>query len=321
MRTIAPLLSLAALLAALPVAAAAPRIACDEPEFDFGELSNTEKMVHEYVLRNTGDLTLEITNTTSSCGCALAKLPKNLVPPGESVALQAEIDLHGRSGPLQKTIQVFSNDPQTPVLALKFKGTAVPNILISPTRVFLTNAPADEPLSTAVDVTFKRIPGRVLAVSSSIAQVAVRLEVLEEQKAYRVHLSTVPPLGAGRFAGSVKVTTDLPKNPDLFIGVIGSALSEILYSPEKLTVSTRFDRPITRYLAVRPGSTGPVKVESVEVPDPEIQVKILELANRQGYRVQLANITASDELQGQSVRIHTDHAKYPVIDIPFEVLH
>ena len=50
-----------------PEAALAPKIVCDESTFDFGEKNNTEVIEHDYPIRNTGTLSLEIRDVHASC--------------------------------------------------------------------------------------------------------------------------------------------------------------------------------------------------------------------------------------------------------------
>ena len=58
----APAQEPAAAAPAAPEAPLAPRIVCDEPLFDFGEKNNTEFVEHDYPIRNSGTLSLEIRN-------------------------------------------------------------------------------------------------------------------------------------------------------------------------------------------------------------------------------------------------------------------
>ena len=50
----------------------APKIVCDEPVYDFGEIANHNVVEHEYVIRNAGTLSLEIRSVRASCGCTAA---------------------------------------------------------------------------------------------------------------------------------------------------------------------------------------------------------------------------------------------------------
>ena len=61
---------------------AAPRIVCEEPIFDFGDKNNSESVEHNYVIRNTGNVSLEIQDVRASCGCTAVKPSQNTIPPG-----------------------------------------------------------------------------------------------------------------------------------------------------------------------------------------------------------------------------------------------
>lgn len=117
------------LLAVLPaMAAAAPRIAVDQPVYDFGEIKEGIIVTHAFVIRNEGTDPLVFTRKPySSCGCTVAALPKEVLLPGESLELVATFDSSGFGGRhVRKEIRVYTNDPQTPVVVLALVGYVRP---------------------------------------------------------------------------------------------------------------------------------------------------------------------------------------------------
>ena len=61
---------------------------------------------------------LVITDVIPSCGCTTATLETYELEPGQSVDLPIEIDTAGFSGLVTRTVDILSNDPNTPNLAL-----------------------------------------------------------------------------------------------------------------------------------------------------------------------------------------------------------
>ena len=114
----------------------APRIVCDEPVYDFGTAENSGTIEHHYVVRNDGNLTLEIQSVRATCGCTAVSPEKNIVAPGEETKITARFDLRGRTGMQIKTIFVQSNDPQTPTLNLQLRGTATQALRAQPATLF-----------------------------------------------------------------------------------------------------------------------------------------------------------------------------------------
>ena len=99
--------------------AAAPKISVDSPVYETTVPAGTVAN-HTFRLTNTGNATLKIANVEVACGCTTTSLPKRDLAPGESVGLVVAVDTAGLTGLLQKPIEVVSNDPTTPRLALTF---------------------------------------------------------------------------------------------------------------------------------------------------------------------------------------------------------
>ena len=60
----------------------APRLVCEQPTFEFGELDESAVVEHEFVLRNAGTAPLNITSVRAACGCTVASLQDPIVQPG-----------------------------------------------------------------------------------------------------------------------------------------------------------------------------------------------------------------------------------------------
>jgi len=113
-------LSLCAVLSA--VAFAAPTIYVAMPVYAFGSVTEGIAVTHTFILKNTGDDVLEISGVRASCGCTTAELATDSIEPGESVDLEVLVDTAGFGGTISKSITVYSNDPETPVLSLRVMG-------------------------------------------------------------------------------------------------------------------------------------------------------------------------------------------------------
>lgn len=301
-------------------AAPAPRLVCEEPAFDFGTRDNSETVTHDFILKNEGDLSIEILGTRTSCGCTVASLPNDIIPPGESMALTARLNLQGRQGPQLKTITVQSNDPVSPNLTLKVSGTSLADLEIRPPRVYLQNVSATEPAFGVAEIISNRRTLNLGEIECSLEHIRARVETVVPGKHFKVHMETVPPVPTGRFAGTIRIHSDHPQHPLISVGVMGSVVGPVAFAPEKILLSAKNQRPVTRYVAVRPGSFKTLQIQSVEIPDPSIKVRVFALARNQGFRLQLANVVAKPELHGQALRILTNVPEMPELRIPFEII-
>ena len=89
----------------------------------------------------------------------------------------------------------------------------------------------------------------------------------------------------------------------------------VSYSPNEILLPAGIADPVTRHIVVRPGGAGNFEITSAEVPGEQTTTQILRMPGG-AYRIQLGQLTASEEVLGQSVRLHTNLETMPVIEIP-----
>ena len=88
--------------------------------YDFGKITDGEKVEYSFRFKNTGKNPLIITNASASCGCTVPEKPEEPVKPGETGFIKVAFDSKGRVGDAHKEIFVASNaNPGFPTLAIK----------------------------------------------------------------------------------------------------------------------------------------------------------------------------------------------------------
>ncbi len=102
-----------------------PKIVVQNPDHDFGDIVQGEKVRHNFVVTNTGGDVLKITNVRASCGCTAALPDKKELAPGESTNIRVEFNSTGRVGKQNKIVYVTSNDKEHAEIQLKFTGNVV----------------------------------------------------------------------------------------------------------------------------------------------------------------------------------------------------
>jgi len=83
-------------------------LTADTLAFNAGQVLEGQIVIHTYMLSNSGDAPLTITNVSSSCGCTTTSLAKNVLAPGESVPLEVRFNSRGFGG--QTTTKVVRID-------------------------------------------------------------------------------------------------------------------------------------------------------------------------------------------------------------------
>ena len=200
----------------------APKIVCDEPLFDFGEKNNTEFVEHDYMIRNTGPLSLEIRGVRASCGCTAVKPSQDIIPPGTEASIRAHLDLRGRNGYQQKSITVESNDPQTPNLILTLKGNAIQPLRAQPSSLFFGRIASTDNRSRMFEIISGQGPIQIVSTRTDNAALAVTpvgSEAGGDGTIHRFQLILDPTLPEGNVSGTIFVKTDMPNQPEVSIPV------------------------------------------------------------------------------------------------------
>jgi hypothetical protein len=104
------LLAAAAPLRAQAGKSGGPRMEIEPSEHDFGPASQDQKLVYDFVVKNTGTEDLELLRIATSCGCAAALPAERIVPPGGSTRLTVTLETRKYKGAVERSISVASND-------------------------------------------------------------------------------------------------------------------------------------------------------------------------------------------------------------------
>src|ERR1700683_2168329 len=102
--------------------ASGPIIQFDNEEYDFGKVSSGEKVHHTYIVTNTGDAMLQITNVHPGCGCTTAGTWTHDVAPGKTGEIPVQFNSANYGAQVTKTIDVYSNAKNSPHKILRLKG-------------------------------------------------------------------------------------------------------------------------------------------------------------------------------------------------------
>ena len=298
-----------------------PKLVCDQPVYEFGEMDNGLDVEHDFVLKNEGDLTLEIKNVRTSCGCTVANISEKMVKPGMETTVKTKLTLRNRNGPQHKNITVESNDPKQPNYVLTLQGSAVMEMQVRPVQVLLGNLAAGSVATGSVEVmTTSTNPVTVLEATCDSPNIETRIETVEAGKTYKVTVVTKPPLPKGTVRGTLHIVTDYQKNPEYDIPVSGLVVSDIIVAPPEIILNEKANgEPVTRYLVIRGAQAVEFQVLGVEPPAPDIQCRVMKLPPN-GFRIDLINLVATQDLNGKSLKITTDLESMKEILVPFRVV-
>jgi len=97
-----------------------PEISFAEEVFDFGKITQGEKVSHAFTFKNTGSKNLIISGASGSCGCTVPEWPKEPIKPGAEGIINVVFSSEGKSGMQEKTVTIITNcEPATRVIRIK----------------------------------------------------------------------------------------------------------------------------------------------------------------------------------------------------------
>ncbi len=80
-----------------------------DSSYNFGKVTDGDKVEYNYRFKNTGTKPLVIINTTASCGCTIPQKPERPIAAGDTGVIKVVFDSKGRVGTAHKTITVVAN--------------------------------------------------------------------------------------------------------------------------------------------------------------------------------------------------------------------
>ena len=98
-----------------------PGMVFENETIDFGTIPHNADGNREFVFVNNGNKPLKIESTQGSCGCTVPTCPREPILPGKSAEIQVKYDT-GRPGPINKQVNIASNDPQNPNKVVFIRG-------------------------------------------------------------------------------------------------------------------------------------------------------------------------------------------------------
>lgn len=106
---------------------AMPKMVFEEESFDFGEISQGEKVEHSFAFKNTGNAALIISSAVGSCGCTIPSYPKDPVQPGQEAEILVVFNSNGKHGAQHKRVTIVANTNPNKTMVAIMANVLVPD--------------------------------------------------------------------------------------------------------------------------------------------------------------------------------------------------
>ena len=284
-RVLAAAVVLGAQSVLVPAAHGAPRARIVEAtHIEAGEVEPDRVLNYTFTLTNAGDATLAIEDLAATCYCTTAKSNLWDIPPGQSATIQVRIDPSDFVGPINKGVEIKTNDPANPVLLVDVDLTVRPGIAVVPPELDFGSVGAQGSKSLQVDIKApKTREFKIVAVKSDVAYLETAHEplTLDDRHGAMLFVKVLPGAPPGAFKATVNVQTSDPSRPTIAIPVRGRGPGGLAANPEKLTFAMAAAGDDVGTVDI--SGTGPVQVRCTS----ESLVAAVEARKEGGYRVRV----------------------------------
>ncbi|MBW1916542.1 MAG: DUF1573 domain-containing protein [Deltaproteobacteria bacterium] len=208
------------IITASPAAAnPGPQIVLSETRFNIGEVYEDQPLSHTYEFKNAGDETLVIKHIEPDCACTTTDYDKRL-PPGEVGKITLTIEPYSVIHQFCKKAEVFSNDPQRPVVVIELCGHAKPFIEIQPGHIIRFRGNVEEPQTARIRLISNLLtPLELIGYQTDIPdKINVAIEAENPGKSFVIQVSN-KYRQIGRYKGKIIITTSSDKRPRLILRV------------------------------------------------------------------------------------------------------
>jgi hypothetical protein len=112
-----------------------PYLTWEKANYDFGDISQGEKVEHTFRFSNIGNEPLMITNVTTQCGCTAPKgWPRDPIAPGDRGEITIIFDSSGKFGRVNKVATIMSNAANKEGVQILLSGNVIEKKLSSNNR-------------------------------------------------------------------------------------------------------------------------------------------------------------------------------------------
>ncbi len=296
---------------------------------DFGLVSKGEKLKAIFEVKNTGTAPLEITSVRPTCGCTVANFDK-LVQPGGTGKIEAEVDTTAFSGPIAKSVLVFSNDPASPQVNLVIKAEVRSFVEVLPRNLIRLNVLQGEPatekvvLSAADAGEFK-----VTEVDTAGGPYEVKFrelpekERVPERKGSQWEVAVTVPASApeGLLNHKLTVKTTSPKAPEVALQISGVVRPIVQVIPGEINFGTvAGDAPVGRNVILINNRQGAqLELTKLEIDNAQFTYEVIPLQAGQRYQIAVTMQAGTPKgVQKATLKITTSDPARKLIEVPIQ---
>lgn len=199
-----------------------------------------------------------------------------------------KVNLTNYSGKVDKQAIIRSNDPANPQQTLRIHGVVRAIIDVKPSTNVLFNGMAEQLSESVLNLVATDTPFRITGIQSNLKEdISYSLETVTEGKHYRLKVAN--KLHYGNYGGFIKLTTNLARQPNILIHVLGFIAGEITVRPQNLLIGKLGSGLPERVgkVTVVSNRKKPFNITGLTYDRNLLSVSQEKLANQEGFTLQV----------------------------------
>jgi hypothetical protein len=259
-----------------------PVAAVLEPSFNFGSVSQGQKVEHEFVVRNDGDAELVIQRIAPSCGCTAAAMSASAIKPGAAEKIKVTFNTAGFHGTKTKSVSVLTNARNQQEITLRLQGTIVRDVTVTPERIDFGEIAADtsQPLrSRQFSVEVAEGADRQIASVRSMSKFLVVEPKGAQGRVQQYAVALSPDAPRGEFRDRIVVEFNDPDHSSVNVPVNASVVGDVRLIPSTVSFGIiSGDQPMERRVRFENTSKQAVIIQEIKSSHPAVAATVLPVA-------------------------------------------
>lgn len=225
---------------------AEPRAVAGETIKDVGRIDDFRDVDVTYTITNDGDSDLELVDVVASCGCTVADYDE-VIAPGDTGEVVVTLKPQGYSGPLARSVRVYTNDAGNPYIELVVKAIIAPSVYMTPgyaRLVGLVGEPVEpaRQLLWAPDVEDFQVTSAT--TSLPFVEVEARPATAEEAaeegsgKQWVIETRLGEDVPDGIFEDTIVIATNHPRRPQVDLPLFGQVHAPVRSVPASIELGS-----------------------------------------------------------------------------------
>lgn len=310
-----------------------PKLVLSQESWDFGEVWHLEKPRLTINLRNEGTADLRVQPIQSTCGCAVAHLQRDVLPPGESTYFHLRFDTKGKQRDVEATLIINSNDPQRPTFYFRIKGFVKRAVHIDPDGGLAIRTLAGKAgLTMKVRLENQTTEPMKLKLSGTTLADVLDTELKETNAglAYELTAWTKKDLPPGIVRGTLRFSTGLEREKTYDVSVRIQVIAALDPSPPVIWLDpAEAAGPSERMVNVFYYGTEQIAIDRVECPLPSVTASAGPVQQAsEGMKRMTPPVTSWFQIkvslppasalppEGTKIVFHTNDPQCPKLELP-----